>query len=475
MPETIVIVGGGVSALLAALLTRRERPHADIHVVEQSPELGGLLRKIDAGPFGSFDCGMHTMTETGIADLDALLRGLLPEDKWHNFGGRERDLSGIVFQGRLQHNAHHVDLRLLGEERYRACLADFFVNLQNPLEPSADNLHDWTRHRFGPRIADEVFAPVVRKTYLKEPREIDVMAGQLLPFDRVVLVNEAMSREFLGSPLLRGRLAFAEQRRLPLEYSSGRGSYYPRDFGIYRVIEAIAERLRQSGVTIHLRTALTALERNHDRISAVRLQGQGGPFEIDAPADVFWTVGVPPLAKHLGAFPADCGFDATMRTVIVNLLLDRPPDMGDLYYFYCFDEAHPSYRITNYNNYCPGAARAGGYPLCVELVLDPALLHDVAAMEALALGELSSFGIIPAGTGVLHMSVLPLAMGFPMLTCRNVGNMSRLREAVAGLGLRNLSMYGILSQPGLFFQTDIFADTYRRVLNRYHGEARKAA
>ena len=66
-------------------------------------------------------------------------------------------------------------------------------------------------------------------------------------------------------------------------------------------------------------------------------------------------------------------------------------------------------------------------------------------------------------------------MGFPMLTCRNVGNLNRLREAVAGLGLQNLSMVGILSQPGLFFQTDIFADTYRRVLNRYHGEARKAA
>jgi protoporphyrinogen oxidase len=475
MPETIVIVGGGVTSLLAALLTRRERPSAEIHVVEQSAELGGLLRKIDAGPFGAFDCGMHTMTETGIANLDALLRGLLPDDEWHNFSGSERDLSGIVFQGQLQHNAHHVDLRVFGEHRYRKYLADFFVNLQNATNAPADNMQVWLQQRFGPKIADEIFAPVLRKTYLKEPRHIDIMAGQLLPFDRVVLANEEVSREFLGSPLLRGRLAFAEQRRLPLQYSSGRGSYYPRNFGIHRVIDAMADRLRQSGVHIHLRTTVTGLERVGHRVAIVHLPGQGGPWQLDAPADLLWTVGLPPLAKHLGAMTNDIAFDPPMRTVIVNFLLDRLPDVGDLYYFYCFDDGHPTYRITNYNNYCPGAARAGGCPLCVELVIDPALPYDAATMETLALDELTYFGVIRPGAGVLHVNVLPLTAGFPMLTCRNVGNLNRLRETIAGFGMENLSLYGILAQPNLFFQTDIFADTYRRVLSRYHENARKAA
>src|SRR5262249_57809697 len=115
-----VPVGGGTSGLLAALLARRACPDAEIHLIEQSPELGGLLRKIDGGPFGSFDCGMHTMTETGIAELDGLLRGLLPDDYWHNFSGSRRDLSGMVFQGKLSHHAHHVDLRLLPPDHYRA-------------------------------------------------------------------------------------------------------------------------------------------------------------------------------------------------------------------------------------------------------------------------------------------------------------------------------------------------------------------
>jgi protoporphyrinogen oxidase len=474
MADTIVIVGGGVSGLLAALLSQRERPTASIHVVEQSPELGGLLRKIDAGPFGAFDCGMHTMTETGIVDLDGLLRGLLPEDEWHNFGGNRRDLSGVFFQQRLQHHAHHADLRLLGPERYRTCLADFFENLQRPTG-TADNVYDWARQRFGPYITDEVFAPVVRKTYLREPREIDAMAGQLLPFDRVVMFDEELSREFLASPTLRGRVAYPEQRRLPLQYSSGRGSYYPRKFGIHRVIDALAERLRANGVTIHLRTQLTALERDGDRITGVRLQTPGGPVRLDAPTEVLWTVGLPPLAKQLGVMPDVMAFDPPMRTVVVNFLLNQRPDTGDLYYFYCFDAGHPSYRITDYNNYCPGADRAGGFPLCIEMLIDPASAFDAAAMEKLARAELEHFGVIPADARVLHASVTPLAMGFPMLSCRNVANMNRLRDAIAAQALANLSMYGILSQPGLFFQTDIFADTYRRIMERQHATFKKVA
>ncbi len=475
MADTIVIVGGGVSGLLAALLWQRERPMAAVHVVEQSAELGGLLRKIDAGPFGAFDCGMHTMTETGIAELDGLLRGLLPEGDWHHFSGNRRDLSGVFFQGRLQHNAHHADLRLLNSDRYRTCLADFFDNLQRPTGACADNVYDWTRQRFGRYIADEVFAPVVRKTYLREPREIDVMAGQLLPFDRVVLFNEELSREFLNAATVRGRIAFPEQRRLPLQYSSGRGSYYPRNFGIHRVIDALAERLRASGVKIHLRTQLTALERSGNRITEVRLQTPGGSMRLDAPTEVLWTVGLPPLAKQLGVMPETMAFEAPMRTVVINLLFDQRPDTGDLYYFYCFDTGHPAYRITDYNNYCPGAARARGFPLCIELLIDPATTFDASAMEKLALAELDHFGVIPESTRVLHASVTPLAMGFPMLSCRNVANMNRLRDAVAALGLANLSMFGILSQPGLFFQTDIFADTYRRIMDRQHAASKKAA
>jgi len=38
------------------------------------------------------------MTDTGIGELDELLRGLLPEDAWHAFGGNRRDLSGVFFR-----------------------------------------------------------------------------------------------------------------------------------------------------------------------------------------------------------------------------------------------------------------------------------------------------------------------------------------------------------------------------------------
>ena len=464
MNKPIVIVGGGISALLAAAVVRTLDDNIPIIIVEHDREVGGLLRKIDGGQFGPFDCGMHTMTETGIPDLDQLLTGLLPEDKWHRFAGNKRDLSGVYFQKQLQHNAHHADLRLCDPHLYRECLADYFLNIQKPVQADATDMHGYARQRFGNLIAETVIDPVVRKTFHLEPRNVDPWAAKLIPLDRVILFDEVPFTQLMESPLLRERLAYPEQRNLQAQYTSGRGSYYPAEFGIYRVIDALADRLRRQNVEILTETRLMRLVQNPNRITEVHLENKQGTQQIVEPSRVFWTVGLPALARQLGGMPKDLEFDAALQTVVVNFLFDRPPDTGDLYYFYTFDPSHSAFRIANFNNYCPGAARANGYPLCVELLLDASAPHDEATCISLAMQQLQDFGVLSSGTQTLFSTSRALPSGFPRLSCRNVRALERIRTEIDQHEIKNLTTLGILSRPGLFFQTDVLIDAYRQIM-----------
>src|SRR5262245_3149112 len=169
-------------------MLRRKYPSDLLTVVERAPHLGGLLTTFDYDRFGSFDCGMHWMTETGVRDIDDLHFGLLPEQDWVRLEGSRRDLSGLFYSGKLQQNSQYPDLRGLDRKTYLACVSDFFANLNQPHVPS-ENLLGYARARFGPLIADTVIAPIASKVHGMEAESLDTMARYLPLLDRVIFFD----------------------------------------------------------------------------------------------------------------------------------------------------------------------------------------------------------------------------------------------------------------------------------------------
>jgi hypothetical protein len=466
--KPVVIVGGGISALLAALLVRQTDTKSPVFLVEQSAELGGLLGKIDGGPFGRFDLGMHTMTETGIPELDQLLWELLPEDEWYVFSGKLRDLSGAFYRGILQTHTHYPDARSLGPDLYAKCLADFFLNLQRPRASTDGNIRDYARARFGPVIAAEVVEPIVHRTYRLPAKQTDMLAAKLLPLDRVALFDEPTFRDLMGSPILRARVAYPNQRNLDLEYSSGKGSYYPKNFGIYRVIDAMEERVQRAGVTVLKQASVLSVSSAQGKVDGITLGTRDGTRRITDLEHLYWCVGLVPIGKHLGVYRDTLVFDPPLKTAIVNFLIDKAALMSDLYYFYCFDPPHSTYRVTNFSAYCPGAPRGGGFPLCVELLLEDGAPVDGESCVTRAWSELSAFGVLQEGTKILFTSVKVLEKGFPLPSLTNMMSLDVIRNDIKALELRNLTMLSVLSEKGLFFQTDVVADVFRKVMARQY-------
>jgi protoporphyrinogen oxidase len=464
----IVIVGGGMAALMTALFLRRDGFTGRIAVIERAPEVGGLLRAIDAGEFGRFDQGMHTFTSTRIPELDDVMTSLLPAEDWVWLKDETRDISGVAFEGRLQRECHYPDLRLLPDERRRRAVACLESLLDQPVrpDPPPTDMEDYATRRFGCVVAREVISPILEKLYGRPAREIDPVVAGLLPLDRVALYDEACMNRHLDSDLIRSRIAYPEQRRLPLRFASGRFSVYPKAFGAWRVVDALVEQLRAQNVEIVTRAELTCFEARDHRVRRLAARTPDGTVTFEEPTDVYWTAGTLPLARTLGVGDAAGAFEAPKSAAVMNLLIDHRPYLDDLYYFWCFDSAYQSFRVTNFAAYCPNAERAGGYPICVEFFLNEGQPRDHASIVDLAVNELRAFGAIDSKTRVLHATGHALPVGFPILSLKNRAILNENLAAIAGLGLDNLAVTGIQSEWGVVFQPDVVTHAWRTVAAR---------
>ena len=463
-----IVVGGGIAGLVAALLLA-ERDGRKVMVVERESVPGGLLRCFDYGEHGRFDYGMHNMYETGIPALDEILFGLLPEDHWQLLEGMQRDLAGLFFAGRLQLNSPFPDIRNLSRSDWQSCTASFFDELDRPSSSAGSNAnaYDDAKSRLGKAVADMVIDAALRKQFGKPACELAAFASRLTTLSRVVMFGEDSFVDLMRSNQLRERLAFPEQRNLPTEWASGRKAYYPKAYGIYRVIDALLERLAAADVEILTNAALNALSVDTGKIRQVTVAASGSTRTIDHIGRVVWTSGLPPVAGLLGLDLSSIPFDKPRKTVVVNLLLRNPPVMGDLYYFYCYEPGFRTFRVTHFGAYCEGASRSGGHPVAVELLIDEPL-PDAPALQEIAIQELLNFGVIATPEDVNFVAAEVLAAGFPMPSCRNFDALNRIRENIHDMKIENLVLLGVLSEENVFFQRDVLAQTYTKLSPAEH-------
>ncbi len=468
----IVIAGGGLSALMMARMIRLYRdPAARIIIVEKEDSVGGQYGSYDYGEYGYFDIGMHIYYESCIPEIDDLFTGLLPEEEWHILEGNHKYIQGLFYNGRLQEDTPCVDLRNLPEEQWKRYTADLMLAIRREKDtalPEHPSAYDVLQRHFGKILADEIFVPVLDKLYLEHPSGLDELATLFTPLTRVALYEADQMLDLMKSEQVRSRIAYPDQLSLPPYRTNPYRGFYPKQFGMFRVMEKLKQVIEAEGTSVLTSSSISDLALDGERLKSVVIRGKDGNETRVPVQELYWAAGLPSLAKALDLEMSDLVYDKKQtEAMYINLLFDKMPEMGKLYYFFCFDKGYRSFRVTQYSNYCPGAAGQRGYPLCVEWWAQPGDSPAEEDILRLVLDELRSFTVINNSHTLKFAKVEKLkGFGFPLPSVRNISNMKTIGDRIRERGISNIIPTGVLSGKNVFFIKEVLIDTYQKVMNR---------
>ncbi|MEB3286040.1 MAG: NAD(P)-binding protein [Vampirovibrionales bacterium] len=469
-PETdlsrIVIIGGGTTGLLAAALLSKWLPDKRITLIEKGESLGGLLRSFDYGENGRFDYGAHNFQETLIPEIDDLFLNLIPVTDWHILPGAKREIAGNYFCGKLNFNSPFFNLTHLDKPDYESCVGDFFINLNGEngainttLEGYPENAYEFSMIRYGEAITEKIIRPAIQKLFSLDLELAHRLPMLFLPLSRVAFLRDDTVCDLTRSEILRERIAYTNQRDLPLERSSGKRIFYPKTLGMQQMIDGFEKLLISQGVEIIKSAMVTGVTHDKGNVNSLTLN-TGEAISVE---HLFWTAGIHPLAKTFDLMKPEDSFDPPLKTVFIHYQLDHRPKLEDIYFLYPFDPEFMTYRVVNYANYCPQAAEGPHYPVTLEMFLSANSKINKENLMARGLEELKKMGVVPGEARAIFSVVESTAEGFPMPTMKNMVLTKTRRERIQDLKLKNLNLLGILSKDELLFHKDIILDTYHQV------------
>ena len=457
-----VIVGSGISGLFAGLLLS-EKGHK-VTIIEKEEQVGGLLKSYNYGDFGVFDYGMHNFLETGIEVIDKMIFDLLPIDQWNILEGDKRDVAGIYFNGKIQFNSPYIDIRDFNVKQIDD-LRRHFENSEINNSDLPKNAREYSKIRFGKELSEITTNIALQKIFQKPPEELDIGAIHFTPLSRLVISDENQTLEYYKSDFLRDRIAFPEQKNLPKELSSGRRGYYPKQFGIFRIVEAIKEKILRNGGDILTSSSLESLTIVNNKIQKIKINQKDEVIELNNINTLIWTANIFGLGNVLKYSFKGLKYDKPLKTYVVNILVDQKPKLEDLYYFFCYEKGFKTFRLTNYSAYCKTAKRNGLYPISLELLVNPSEDLSLEMIEEIAHAELLKFKILKKETRIAFIKAEMLISGIPMLTLNNTSSMKLIRNKIIEKKINNLLLAGVLSEDNLFFQTDVLKNIYNKISN----------
>jgi len=469
MNSNIVISGTGLSSLLTAKLLLKRFPNAKIHLIEKENKIGGQFGSVNYGNNQIFDYGMHIYYESCISEIDELFQEILPISEWNILEENLKDSAGLFYNNNLQTLTPYIDLRNLPEEKKNEYLCEIFKNFEltkGEKEPENVSAFEILKYRFGEKICNEIFSPILYKLYQTHAQNLDEIATKLTTINRVALFSEELMLDLTQSNIIRERICFPNQYTMPNYRSNNQRGFYPKKYGMFAVLEKIKLDLEFKGVNFHMSTTITDIEIKENRILSINLSNNMKVENIDS---LMWTVGLPSLSNLLKIKISDLKYDKQKNIAYyVNFTFNKNPEMDKLYYFYCFDEGFRTFRVTNYYNYCPDASSRGGFPICVEIWNREGDSTDLDVITSNTLNELKKFGVINSEYKVLFSKIDPvLGTGFPLPSCNNINTMNTIRERIKNENISNLIPLGVYSSQNVFFIKDVLIDSLNKINTFY--------
>ena len=442
--KAIVVVGGGISGILSALLLKEKYP--DVYLVEREAKLGGLLSSVHSPEGDSFDYGTHYLVNTGHENIDAVLFPEAWRKEWIPLPYLK---AGNYFHGKLNEQCMFPDTRLLPEDVYRRGVDELLAIRTDP--PAAANLQEYLDNSFGKTFTREVFEPIVVARLGMPLSELHTNGHILIGLTRILALDAEATRKLKSeSPAYDRKIGFHSY----LEGKRPSMSYYPKADGTSAWIDLLEKRLGEAGVQVLKGKTIRTIQHQSDKITGITFDN-GERMDCDA---MFWTLPV-------SAFLKCCGLPTVVEpprirvTSHFHYVVDKPADT-DLYYFLCNDASKLSYRVTLYSNVQQERVKkTGRYGVSVEVLSGP--IPDVEQASDRILRELVEMKAVRQDAKVLWKMSRSGVSGIPVITPKFVAQTQQQMQALEGR-MQNAFFSGMV--PGVsFFKKEVLTQSYDQI------------
>lgn len=455
-----VIVGAGIAGLLTAFFLKKKEKNCKIFLIEKEKECGGILNSFKySNKHGIFDYGIHTIYETGNLDLDRTLNSFLPKKDWIKLSGLKRDFGGTYFNGVLQDNSAYLDIRNINSKKTKIYKKDFLKNLKNQNNNKTKNAYELLKKKFGSKITKDIFSSILHKIYSFSLKETHPFIVQLLPLNRIVLYENDEMMKFGKLKYFNDHIAYPDQLDMPKNLISNKSAWYPKKYGMYRFIKAIKNNLIKKNVIIKNNCKIEDIIQS--KKNTVSYKFKNSRNTIDEVDQVLWTSGIPSAYFTLmNNSKKNINFDKPVKTMFVNIGLNKKPLVKDLYYIYCLEKNFITHRISCPSSFCPKSYSDGVYRLTIELILKKEMNND--SIKKKVLDELEIMKVINR-KNVKFLHLENILGGYPTISLKNIKVIEKMKSIILDKYPKNFKFLGLMSKPNLFFQTDIMKDIYNEV------------
>ena len=461
----IVLIGGGLSAMMCAFSIKKRFPNYKVIIVENSNSIGGKYNSFIYDNNCYFDQGMHVIYETCNPEIDSIYFEIMDETKWNVFEKNRKDVAGLFFNGHLQKYSHYIDLRNFDKAEFNQCISSVFSTLGCDInDETAEKL---LRSHFGDFIYEKIHSKVLKNMYGISGDKLSSLAIKLTALERIIVFDEDIMVDLMNSSYIRSKIAFPNQLALPDVRENDQKALYPKKYGMIHFVKEFERKLESLGVTILKGVSVKSINMENKTASSITITCKKQTNKNLELNNLIWTAGLPSLATGLGINFDDLTHEPGPRMIYVNFIFDKPLNSGELYYFYCYDHGFATHRVTNYSEYCPDEKNNGIYRCCVELWPSKIGLMSEDLTESklikLALKELTFFSAIDSDHIVKFVRVETAVGRFPLPSKVNESSLNKLRSRIEEKNITNLINIGVLSERQLFFLPEVLRDAFTKI------------
>jgi len=451
--DTYVIVGAGLAGLFAAR-TLHHFGIQDIHIIEKSNSVGGLLQStIAVSPLGdgvdyNFDIGTHFVLSTAQPEIDCVLSRDIRSEDYYEYHNSLQE--GHFINGKLYERSGCINIAHFVEKIQSQIKSEICRRVENNSDEIQDFLSDTCVEKYGVTATALIYDPIFRKLTGQPCKALSSKMETTLFPSRLIIDDRAQSKILKKAPAWDKRIAFADCS----DGSSDILKRYPKHGGIGKWLCSMAKNLVGDGIQIHTDCRVSAINEIQGTLKSISLSK--GPT-IDC-GHLIWTL--PPTFLALTANIEVPSLRPSIRNVcIINFLVDQRP-IGRPYWINVYDAKFFTYRVTVYGNFAKYESGTEAYKVTVEVLHDGSFAGSREDQDVI-LEELRTMGIVPKNCRALWSDAGNASQGFPILTPTIIKTTLRQIEILEG-HFKNVSMVGRRPDRG-HGQIPVVMDIYETI------------